>query len=105
MRIDLAKYSAVELDVLIGEAEKQKILVLEQQREAARKRVSECAKSLGYTVEELFGDWKRGSRTRKAVIKYQNPADPSQTWSGRGKPAKWFKQALANGVRKEDLTV
>jgi DNA-binding protein H-NS len=33
----------------------------------------------------------------KAKPKYQNPKDPSQTWSGRGKPPVWAKEYKQQG--------
>ena len=34
---------------------------------------------------------------------YRNPANASQTWSGRGKQPKWILDALGQGLRLEDL--
>ena len=35
---------------------------------------------------------KRDADGRSAVApKYRNPADPSQTWSGRGRPPTWIE--------------
>lgn len=37
---------------------------------------------------------------------YQNPADPAQTWSGRGRIPIWMAEAMeANGTAKEDYLV
>ena len=35
--------------------------------------------------------------------KYQNPQDPGQTWSGRGKQPVWILELLNAGVRLDDL--
>ena len=35
--------------------------------------------------------------------RYRNPANPAETWSGRGEQPGWFKQALASGRRPENL--
>ncbi len=37
--------------------------------------------------------------------KYRNPEDPSQTWSGRGKRARWLEEKLAAGAKLEDFAV
>ena len=101
MSIDLSRLSAAELDALMVEAAKQKKTLHRQQLGKARKQVAQYAKSLGYTVEELFG----GGKSTRAGVKFQNPANPSQTWSGRGKRPNWFKEALAKGKTKDDLAV
>ncbi len=37
--------------------------------------------------------------------KYRNPERPSETWSGRGKKARWLKQKEAAGAKLEDFAV
>jgi DNA-binding protein H-NS len=37
--------------------------------------------------------------------KYQNPDDPSQTWAGRGKPPRWFREMLIAGKSIDDLRI
>ncbi|WFU18736.1 H-NS family nucleoid-associated regulatory protein [Bradyrhizobium sp. CB3481] len=37
--------------------------------------------------------------------KFQNPDEPSQTWSGRGRPPKWVSSLLATGKTMEDLRI
>jgi DNA-binding protein H-NS len=37
--------------------------------------------------------------------KYRNPADPSETWAGRGKKPRWVVAALKKGKRLEDLKI
>lgn len=102
MSIDLSQLSPAELDALVAEATKQRKALFRQQLGDARRQVIQYAKSLGYSIEELFGGGGKGER---APVKYQNPANPSQTWSGRGKRPGWFKDALAAGKSKEDMAV
>ncbi len=35
--------------------------------------------------------------------KYVNPECPSQSWSGRGRMARWLREALAAGAKLEDF--
>jgi DNA-binding protein H-NS len=37
--------------------------------------------------------------------KYQNPKDPSETWSGRGKQPRWLKAQLRAGKKLNDLLI
>ncbi len=37
--------------------------------------------------------------------KYRNPERPSETWSGRGKMARWLREKLAAGAKLEDFAV
>ena len=37
--------------------------------------------------------------------KYQNPKNPSETWSGRGKQPRWLKVQLRAGKKLNDLLI
>jgi DNA-binding protein H-NS len=37
--------------------------------------------------------------------KYRNPADPSETWSGRGKQPRWLTAQLKSGKRLDDFLI
>jgi DNA-binding protein H-NS len=45
-------------------------------------------------------------RPYPAVLpKYQNPKNPSETWSGRGKQPRWLKAQLRAGKKLDDLLI
>ena len=49
---------------------------------------------------------KRAKRAYPPVHpKYRNPAEPSETWAGRGKKPRWVVAALKKGKRLEDLRI
>jgi DNA-binding protein H-NS len=41
----------------------------------------------------------------KVHPKYQNPEEPSETWSGRGKQPRWVGALLGKGMRVDDLLI
>jgi DNA-binding protein H-NS len=41
----------------------------------------------------------------KVFPKYQNPAVPSETWSGRGKQPRWLVSALRSGKTIKDFEI
>ena len=53
----------------------------------------------------------RGNATRqrrkypRVLPKYQNPSEPTETWSGRGKRPRWLVSALNAGARIEDFAI
>jgi DNA-binding protein H-NS len=52
------------------------------------------------------GDLHRPRRRYPKVFpKYQNPAVPSETWSGRGKQPRWLVSALKAGRAIEDFEI
>jgi DNA-binding protein H-NS len=54
------------------------------------------------------GSWLKGSRggMRGAVApKYRNPANPAETWAGRGLKPRWLAAALKTGKKLEDFSI
>lgn len=43
------------------------------------------------------------SKMEAATDKYQNPSNPDQKWTGKGRQPDWFKDALATGKTRESL--
>lgn len=41
----------------------------------------------------------------KVIPKYQNPAEPTETWSGRGRQPRWVSAQLASGKTLDDFTI
>jgi DNA-binding protein H-NS len=64
------------------------------------------ARELGFSLAELTGAavTVKGKRA-PATAKYANPANPAETWSGRGRKPAWFAAALATGATADQLSV
>jgi len=122
MPIDVNKLSARELDQLINQAKKRKTTLSKRKPIAVvRAKLTQLAKAEGYTVAELFGgsaaaprptkvasksaSKSKGKSTGKVAPKYRNPADPSQTWAGRGQPPRWLAAELKSGKTLEDFLI
>ena len=54
-------------------------------------------------------DGRKPARERRryprVLPKYQNPNEPSETWSGRGKQPRWLTAALKTGHAIEDFVI
>ena len=103
MAIDLDKMSKEELTALIKDAEKA-LKTLETRRLAEAKKAAEsAAKEYGFSLDELLGGGsKKGT---KSAPKYANPADKSQTWTGKGRKPNWVNAALEEGKSLDDLKI
>jgi DNA-binding protein H-NS len=78
----------------------------EKKRKAeALAAVRATAKEFGFTLEELTGGKALAKSGSKGAAKYANPADPSQTWTGRGRQPNWVKEALAKGKSLESMAI
>lgn len=120
MSIDLSSLSAKELSALIRDAQKRRTIIAKRQPLAkARAQVIAAAKKAGYTIEELFGTAAAASKTTrttrtagktarkvaKVAPKYRNPANPEETWTGRGKQPRWLAAYTNNGRKVEEFLI
>lgn len=67
-------------------------------------KLRELARAEGFQLEELTSLTATRKRSPSTTT-YANPADRADTWSGRGRKPRWFIEALAAGIRREDLLV
>jgi DNA-binding protein H-NS len=105
-KVDLSAYSIGELSKLVERAKKEIAHKEQIQVQEVRNQIQKLASGLNMTVEQLLQlDTKKKKVVRLGKIKYRNPADPSQTWTGRGKQPNWLREALGKGARKEDFAV
>ncbi|MGC9370481.1 MAG: H-NS family nucleoid-associated regulatory protein [Paracoccaceae bacterium] len=107
MKIDLSKMTRAKLEELRRDIDSALERLAEQEREKALEAAEKAAQAHGFSLSELTGQAKRGGAKKKAKApaRYRNPADPSQTWSGRGRQPGWIKQALAEGKSLSDFEI
>lgn len=64
----------------------------------AREQILHIARNVGLSDEDIVSiRAPKSQQQRMAAIKYQNPANPSQQWSGRGRQPAWVKAWIASG--------
>lgn len=108
MKINLKSLSTEELDALQSDISAE---IVSRQKEARQELLREFrakAKAAGTTLEDLMTNQKGGKtkgRASKAVPKYANPADKSQTWTGHGKRPRWANDWLAAGKDLDALKI
>lgn len=98
--IDLESLSRKELEKLRTDVEKTIVKLESRRKDEARRAAEEAARQYGFSLSEITGEKRRGAGPVSAP-KYRNPANPSQTWTGRGRQPGWIKAAIAAG---EDLS-
>jgi DNA-binding protein H-NS len=101
MQIKLEKLSLEELkdlrkrvDAAIKDFEKRR-------KREALVAAQKAAQDHGFSLDDILSE-KSGS---KGLPKYANPANPEQTWTGRGRQPNWVKEALAKGKSLDDLAI
>jgi DNA-binding protein H-NS len=106
MAIDIKGLTSQQLNELIERAESRKQELSKESVVHVREKINALLKAEGLTLERVFGGRGTGRKTRSpAPPKFRNPADHSQTWSGRGKRPRWFNAALAAGKKDKDLLI
>lgn len=104
MKIDLKKLSGAELEQLIEQAQKELKSVRAREKNEALAAAKAAAAKFGFSLDELSGGASK-SKASKSAPKYANPADPSQTWSGRGRKPQWVHDAIAAGKDISELEI
>jgi len=109
MAIDIKSLNHNQLNDLIQKAQARQHELEKERVSRVREKVHALLKAEGVSFEEVFGAGAtaRGKRrgTGSVAPKYRNPADPEQTWSGRGKRPRWFSDALKAGKKEKDLAI
>jgi DNA-binding protein H-NS len=112
MAMNIRSMSYAQLTDLIQRARARQEELARDKAARLRAKISEMVKAEGFAIEDVFGGTgtrrgaaKKGVVKRKVKPKYRNPADASQTWSGRGKRPRWYSAALAAGKKEKDLLI
>jgi len=67
--------------------------------------IKQRADEIGVSLEEMFKAPATGKPRGKAAPKYQNPANSSEIWTGRGRKPGWVRNALAAGKTLDQLLI
>jgi DNA-binding protein H-NS len=79
-------------------------LELARRISAEKERLDQKLRQLGLVAEPH----KMGQARRpypKVFPKYKNPANPSQTWAGRGKRPRWLTAQIKSGKQIDDFRI
>ncbi|MBU0655324.1 MAG: H-NS histone family protein [Gammaproteobacteria bacterium] len=101
--VDISNLSVAELEALRGSIEN--VIGNRRQTEllSLRQAIEDMVDEAGFTLEEVMQ--ATASKKRTVAPKYQNPADNSQTWSGRGRKPGWVEELLASGGKLDDCLI
>jgi DNA-binding protein H-NS len=105
MTTNLHELSESELAAVIDNAQK----ALRDRQEGKRKegiaKIREIASSIGVTVEIAEPNKPSPRKGGKVAVKYQNPANPANKWTGRGMKPKWLRELIEQGRKLEEFAV
>ena len=104
MTVNLNSMALKELKELQSQVTKAIASFEDRKKKEALAELEEKAREMGFTLAELTGATLIRKRS-PAVPKYANPANASDTWSGRGRKPRWFEAALKSGKTREDMAI
>jgi DNA-binding protein H-NS len=101
----LDKLAYTKLKALRAQVDRLMQQKLDVQRATLRGQMEAMAKQHGFSLSEII-DRDDSKPARRVPVKYRDPKNPQNTWTGRGRIPRWMAAALKNGkARKEDFRI
>ena len=100
--------NALSLEELKDLQDKVAIAIFDFERRKKAETLIELkalAQSRGFSLDELLDNGKGNKKKAPVAAKYADPANPDNTWSGRGRKPKWLAVALENGASIENFAI
>lgn len=102
--IDLSSLSVKELKDLRSKIEEAISDREKTERAELKAKMAALAADHGFSLDDLIGG--RRGKAGKGTVKYRNPENPEETWTGRGRKPNWLNDKLSKrGARIEDFAV
>lgn len=105
MAINFKRMTARQLEKLSADLEAHRQAQRQNTVVALRAKIAAMAKAEGVSMDELFPLRGGSSKGSKVAAKYRNPANPAQTWSGRGRQPRWYAAAIKAGKSERSLLI
>lgn len=106
MKNNLSDMSEVELSNMIENARKALKDKQESKRKEVLSKIKELAASISVNVEITEAGARASSRKGSSVpIKYRDPANSANKWTGRGMKPKWLRELLDQGKDLKDFEI
>ena len=103
---NIENMSFAELAAMQADIERAKIGKQSSERAALKEKLANIAKEAGFDLHELFSKGGRGKGKGSVALKYRDPKDPANTWTGRGRMPRWMVAATKGGkAKKEDFLI
>lgn len=100
----LESMSYADLSQMQARIERLKAQKQNAERDELRQRIVAMVKEHGFEISDLFGRGRKGKGI--VAVKYRDPQNPQNTWTGRGRMPRWLAAATKGGkAKKEDFLV
>jgi DNA-binding protein H-NS len=94
--------SFAELSRMQVRIERLKVEKQNAERAELRERILAMVKEHGFDISDIFGKARKGKGS--VAVKYRDPQNAENTWTGRGRMPRWMAAATKGGkAKKEDF--
>ena len=73
-----------------------------REAESLRERITAMVAQAGLSVHDVIG--RKAYKGTKAA-KFMNPDNPTETWTGRGRPPNWLMNKCKTGATRDQFAV
>jgi DNA-binding protein H-NS len=95
---NLDSMSYAELTRIETRIARLKIEKQNAERGQLRERIIAMVREHGFELRDLFGRGRKGD----VAVKYRDPQNPENTWTGRGRMPRWMVAATKGGKAKKE---
>lgn len=99
--IDISKLTYTQLAALETRILDLKKTRRTEEQEALRLKLRDMAEKHGFALDTLIA----ARKTYPVPVKYKDPRNPKNTWSGRGRPARWLAAYEKAGHKRDEYRV
>ena len=97
--LDISALNIDQITELAGNAQSEMVSREKQRRKDLRTELERRAAADGYKMGDIFPELgtggANGRQRRKMPVKFRNPQNPEETWTGIGRLPKWVQAILA----------
>lgn len=105
---DLSSMSLEQLHQLEAEVQREKQARRAQEEDNLYREIREKISALGISTDDLLkrlGSAKTGQAKPRLPAQFRDPANPANTWSGRGRKPLWVEAWLKAGRSIDELRI
>jgi DNA-binding protein H-NS len=103
---ELERYSVKELRELKGRIDSMIVTKEKTEKVELRAKMIALAEEAGLSLDDVLGNVRGRASKSTVAVKYRDPENPQNTWSGRGRTPLWLVEKLKKrGVGKEDFAI
>jgi DNA-binding protein H-NS len=96
----LDKMSYAQLAALRTRIDGLMVVKQSAERAALRQKLADMAKEHGLSLEEVLGKRRKGKGS--VAVKYRDPKNSENSWTGRGRMPRWMVAATKGSKAKKD---